>query len=51
MNSSKTSSWESVKSKKLLGEQGREKEFLITSSTRELVEFYWTNRKGFSRGL
>ena len=33
-------------------QDGREigKEALITCSTRELVEFYWTNRKRFSGG-
>ena len=50
MNSSSTSSWESVVSQKLSSERGIGGEALITSSTRELVEFYWTNRKRFSGG-
>ena len=50
MKSSNTSSWESLTSQKLSGGQGVGREALITSSTRELVEFYWTNRKRFSGG-
>ena len=50
MKSSNTSSWEPKMIPKLLGEQGIGRETLITSSTRELVEFYWTNRKRFSDG-
>tara|TARA_B100000700_G_scaffold211115_1_gene232013 strand:- start:980 stop:1165 length:186 start_codon:yes stop_codon:yes gene_type:complete len=50
MKSSCTSSWQSTTSKKLSSELGIEKEALITISTRELVEFYWTNRKRFSGG-
>ena len=46
MESSCTSSWKSRTSLKLSSGLGREA--LITSSTRELVEFYWTNRKRFS---
>ena len=50
MESSSTSSWESITSLKLSSAQGIGREALITSSTRELVEFYWTNRKRFSGG-
>jgi len=50
MESSKTSSWKSTTSLKLSGELEIGREALITSSTRELVEFYWTNRKRFSGG-
>ena len=48
MESSSTSSWKSTTSLKLSSELGIGREALITSSTRELVEFYWTNRKRFS---
>ena len=47
MKSSNTSSWKSTTSLKLSSELGIGREALITSSTRELVEFYWTNRKRF----
>ena len=50
MESSSTSSWESKKSLKLSNKPGIGREALLTSSTRELVEFYWTNRKRFSGG-
>ena len=50
MESSSTSSWESTTNLKLSSELGLGREALITSSTRELVEFYWTNRKRFSGG-
>ena len=50
MESSTTSSWTSTKSIKLSSSLEIGKEALITSSTRELVEFYWTNRKRFSGG-
>ena len=50
MESSSTSSWKSTKSLKLSDGVGIGRETLITSSTRELVEFYWTNRKRFSGG-
>ena len=50
MESSNTSSWESTKSLRLSSGLGIGREILITSSTRELVEFYWTNRKRFSGG-
>jgi len=48
MKSSSTSSWNSTKSIKLSSGLGIGRETLITTSTRELVEFYWTNRKRFS---
>ena len=50
MNSSSTSSWESITNEKLANVKGIGREVLITSSTRELVEFYWANRKLFSGG-
>ena len=50
MESSIASSWKSTKSQKLSSGLGIGKEALITSSTRELVEFYWTNRKRFAGG-
>tara|TARA_B100000579_G_C22503315_1_gene698013 strand:+ start:516 stop:686 length:171 start_codon:yes stop_codon:yes gene_type:complete len=50
MNSSSTSSWESAMSQKLSKRQVLGGEVLITSSTRELVEFYWTTRKRISGG-
>tara|TARA_B100000945_G_C19911780_1_gene380997 strand:- start:269 stop:454 length:186 start_codon:yes stop_codon:yes gene_type:complete len=50
MESSTTSSWNSTATLKLSSELGIGREALIRSSTRELVEFYWTNRKRFSRG-
>ena len=50
MESSSTSSWKSSKDLKLSSGLGIGRETLITSSTRELVEFYWTNRKRFSGG-
>ena len=50
MESSITSSWKSTTSLKLSSGLGIGRETLITSSTRELVEFYWTNRKRFSGG-
>ena len=50
MKSSSILSWESPTIKKLSDEKGIGREALITSSTRELVEFYWTNRKRFSGG-
>tara|TARA_Y100001968_G_scaffold327265_1_gene371943 strand:+ start:4097 stop:4276 length:180 start_codon:yes stop_codon:yes gene_type:complete len=50
MESSSTSSWESIKFPKLSSRLGIGREALITSTTRELVEFYWTNRKRFSGG-
>ena len=48
MQSSSTSSWKTTKVVKFSSEQKIGREALITSSTRELVEFYWTNRKRFS---
>ena len=50
MNSSSISSWNSSTNQKLSDEIGIARDALITSSTRELVEFYWTNRKRFSGG-
>mgnify|MGYP004126469211 CR=1 FL=1 len=50
MESSTTSSWTSTKSIKLSSSLEIGKETHITGSTRELVEFYWTNRKRFSGG-
>ena len=50
MKSSNTSSWGSTTSQKHLGAPGLAEEALVTSSTRELVEFYWSNRKRFSGG-
>ena len=50
MESSSTSSWKATTSLELSSELGIGREALITSSTRELVEFYWTNRKRFSGG-
>ena len=50
MESSNTSSWKLTKNLKLSSGPGIGREALITSSTRELVEFYWTNRKRFSGG-
>ena len=51
MESSSTSSLQSSKSLKLSSGLEIGKEALITSSKRELVEFYWTNRKRFSDGF
>ena len=48
MESSSTSSCNSTKSTKLSSGLGIGREALITTSTRELVVFYWTNRKRFS---
>mgnify|MGYP004408924539 CR=1 FL=1 len=50
MKSSSSSSWTLSTSKMLSGERGIDNEALITISTRELVEFYWTNQKRFSGG-
>ena len=50
MESSSTLSWESIKNQKLSNGPEIGGETLRTSSTRELVEFYWTNRKRFSGG-
>ena len=50
MESSSTSSWKSTTSLKLSNELGIGRDALITTSTRDLVEFYWTNRKRFSGG-
>ena len=48
MKSSNTAHWESTKNQKLSNGTGLAEEALVTSSTRELVEFYWSNRKRFS---
>ena len=50
MKSSKTSSWEMNTNQKISRSQRILEEALITSSTRDLVEFYWSNRKRFSGG-
>ena len=50
MKSLHTSSWESLERPKLSKWREMGREALITSSTRELVELYWTNRKSFSGG-
>ncbi len=50
MKSSCTSGWESKTSPKRSRELRVGDEALITNSTRELVEFYWSNRKRFSGG-
>tara|TARA_Y100001968_G_scaffold232863_1_gene215694 strand:- start:4073 stop:4252 length:180 start_codon:yes stop_codon:yes gene_type:complete len=50
MKSSSTSSWDSCTSPRLSNGLGIGGDALITSSTRELVEFYWANRKRFSGG-
>tara|TARA_Y100001968_G_scaffold257861_1_gene244714 strand:- start:1049 stop:1243 length:195 start_codon:yes stop_codon:yes gene_type:complete len=50
MESSSTSTWKSTKRIKLSSGLRVGREAVITSSTRELVEFYWTNRKRFSGG-
>lgn len=50
MKSSNTSSWDTYRNNKLSNERGIGREALITTSSRELVEFYWTNRKKNSSG-
>tara|TARA_B100000945_G_C20000474_1_gene420795 strand:+ start:94 stop:273 length:180 start_codon:yes stop_codon:yes gene_type:complete len=50
MQPSTTSSWGSAELQKLSCSRGLNRDALITSTTRELVEFYWTNRKRFSGG-
>ena len=50
MESSSTSSWESTKSLRLSSGLEIGREALITSSTREIVEFCWTNRKRITGG-
>ena len=50
MESSSTSSWKSKKDLKLSRGLEIGREALLTNTTRELVEFYWTNRKRFSGG-
>ncbi len=48
MESSSTSTWKAINNPRLSTGQKIGREALITSSSRELVEFYWTNRKRFS---
>ena len=48
MESLSTSSWIPTMSLRLSSELEIGREELITSSARELVEFYWTNRRRFS---
>ena len=50
MQSSMTSSWKSSTCQKFSSGLGLGEEALITTTTRELVEFYWTSRKKFSGG-
>jgi len=50
MKSSNTSSWEQNTKQNLTNIPRTGEEALITISTRELVEFYWSNRKRFSGG-
>tara|TARA_B100000579_G_C22297251_1_gene605481 strand:+ start:104 stop:283 length:180 start_codon:yes stop_codon:yes gene_type:complete len=50
MKSSSTANWESKTNQKISRGERIGREALITSSTRELVELYWTNRKRFSGG-
>ena len=50
MESSSTSSWKSSTSLGFSSGLEIGREVLMKSSTRELVEFYWTNRKRFSGG-
>ena len=50
MKSSSTSSWDSSQSLRLSNGRDIGRDALATSSTRELVELYWTNRKRFSGG-
>ncbi len=50
MKSANTSSWESTVSQKLLGKLGLGEGALVTNSTRELVEFYWSKRISYSCG-
>ena len=50
MKASSTLSWESTTIKKLSDRKGIGRASLTKKSSRELVEFYWTNRKRFSGG-
>ncbi len=50
MKSSNTSNWESTTIQQHFFETNIGEEALVTTSTRELVEFYWSNRKRFSGG-
>ena len=45
-----TSNWDALANPKLSCRKEIGRELLLTTSTRELVEFYWTNRKRFSGG-
>ena len=45
-----TSNWDALANQKLSCRKEIETELLLTSSTRDLVEFYWTSRKLFSGG-
>ena len=51
MNSSNTSNGQSRKIQKPSDKIRTGAEVLITSSTSELVEFYWSNQKYFSGGF
>ena len=48
MNYSNTSSWVPSKRQKLSGRLRIGSEVLVTSSTSELIEFYWSHQKRFS---
>ena len=48
MESSNTKSWKSPTSEKSSRRLYLGREALLATSTRELVEFYWANRKQFS---
>ena len=48
MKSSNTSSWDSATSRQSSVMKEIANEALVTTTTRELVEFYWSNRKRFS---
>ena len=50
MKSSNTSTCESLTSRPLSCRQELGREILLGTTTRELVEFYWTHRKRFSGG-
>ena len=50
MKSSNTTSWESKTIQMFSGRKVLGEEILVNNSTRELVEFYWSNRKRFSGG-
>tara|TARA_Y100001968_G_scaffold202334_1_gene185808 strand:+ start:87 stop:266 length:180 start_codon:yes stop_codon:yes gene_type:complete len=50
MESSNTLSWKSSNSQNYSRGVRIGREILSANSTKELVEFYWTNRKRFSEG-